>query len=129
MSDSTKHKPKTDREMYGYAPAERYPEVGNGPYEGGHHRPWSDWAGAVVAIALKRGLLTKPSKCLHCEEPGASVLQAHHEDYDKPLDVIWLCQYHHQTLYPSVPPARPWNEENLSPAEYVNKHPTERKTQ
>ena len=39
--------------------------------------------------AVKRGDVVKPE---FCEECGRKVrLTAHHDDYSKPLDVIWLC--------------------------------------
>ena len=31
-----------------------------------------------------------------CEECGAASTQAHHDDYDKPLVVRWLCRTHHR---------------------------------
>lgn len=33
-----------------------------------------------------------PFPCIHC---GAKA-HAHHENYDKPLDVVWLCPLHHK---------------------------------
>lgn len=45
----------------------------------------------AVQKALKVGTITK-SPCEICEEPKA---HAHHEDYSKPLDVMWLCPLHH----------------------------------
>jgi hypothetical protein len=44
---------------------------------------------------LKRGLIEK-QKCNIC---GASESEAHHEDYSKPLVVIWLCREHHLELH------------------------------
>ena len=40
---------------------------------------------------LKRGLLTR-SSCVAC---GSSSSQMHHEDYSRPLDVMWLCRECH----------------------------------
>lgn len=48
-------------------------------------------ANQKVAIAVLSGKLQKQP----CEVCGALVVEAHHEDYDKPLDVHWLCRYHH----------------------------------
>jgi hypothetical protein len=42
--------------------------------------------------AIKNGKLT-PEPCEVC---GKNKTQGHHEDYSKPLDVIWLCVRHHQ---------------------------------
>lgn len=39
---------------------------------------------------LNGDLLKEP--CSRCNDPNA---KAHHEDYSKPLDVIWLCSKHH----------------------------------
>jgi len=46
-------------------------------------------ARAKTARAIKSGLITR--KPCHC----GAVAQAHHEDYSKPLDVVWLCPKHH----------------------------------
>ena len=44
--------------------------------------------------AVKTGKIIKPDYCSGClsEKP----LQAHHEDYSKPLEVMWLCEYCHK---------------------------------
>lgn len=55
----------------------------------------------AVAQALRKGRLTREP----CEACGAvhgvdgAVLHAHHEDYSKPLDVVWLCRRHHRRLH------------------------------
>jgi hypothetical protein len=36
------------------------------------------------------------SPCMVCGDREA---QGHHEDYSKPLDVIWLCRKHHAELH------------------------------
>jgi hypothetical protein len=46
----------------------------------------------AVARAVRRGALVR-QPCSRCNEPKAV---AHHEDYDKPLEVVWLCQPCHK---------------------------------
>lgn len=45
--------------------------------------------------AIKSGKL----KRLPCEICGEIDAEAHHPDYDKPLDVKWLCRKHHMELH------------------------------
>jgi len=42
-----------------------------------------------VAKAVSSGELKRPKNCTRCFKPKP--LQAHHEDYSKPLDVSWYC--------------------------------------
>ena len=46
----------------------------------------------AVARAIKKGDLVR-SPCVRCGEEKSL---AHHEDYDKPLEVMWLCQPCHK---------------------------------
>jgi hypothetical protein len=46
----------------------------------------------AVSKAIKEGVL----KRLPCEKCGETKSIAHHEDYDKPLEVIFLCQPCHK---------------------------------
>lgn len=46
-------------------------------------------ARAYLNVYIKRGKVRR-ERCF-CGEPA----EAHHEDYSKPLDVIWLCRAHH----------------------------------
>ena len=41
----------------------------------------------AVAKAIRNGLLVR-MPCVRC---GKEKTEAHHEDYDKPLEVMWLC--------------------------------------
>lgn len=49
----------------------------------------------LVRKALAAGRLTREP----CAECGSTEAQAHHPDYDKPLEVIWLCQTHHKAIH------------------------------
>jgi hypothetical protein len=48
-------------------------------------------AHAVVNNALRTGALAR-KPCEVCGDPKS---QGHHDDYSKPLDVVWLCPKHH----------------------------------
>ena len=48
-----------------------------------------DRAHCTVKRAIKAGALEPLEYCERCEKPGP--VEAHHEDYGKPLDVVWLC--------------------------------------
>ena len=48
-------------------------------------------AHAAVHKALRDGTLKRGK----CEECGSLRVEAHHDDYDRPLDVRWLCRRHH----------------------------------
>jgi hypothetical protein len=45
----------------------------------------------AVARALKSGKISATS----CHICGSLNVEAHHDDYSKPLDVRWLCAFHH----------------------------------
>lgn len=49
-------------------------------------------AHSSVARAVKNGTLAR-QPCCRC---GAEKTVAHHEDYDKPLEVVWFCQPCHK---------------------------------
>ena len=46
----------------------------------------------AVSRAIKKGVLIR----IPCERCSDLKSLAHHEDYDKPLDVMWLCQPCHK---------------------------------
>lgn len=52
----------------------------------------------AVARAVKAGTLKKKP----CERCGNQKSLAHHEDYDKPLDVMWLCQPCHKVRHAEI---------------------------
>ena len=69
----------------------------------------------AVWKALKSGKLKK--KC--CEVCGAEKVDAHHDRYDEPLSVRWLCRRHHvqlhyygEDMFPTnLPPSAPGKPE------------------
>ncbi len=66
-------------------------------YRGGSVSCYS--AQNVAGKAIAKGVLTR-KPCEACgSDPvaadGRSLIHAHHDDYNKPLDVRWLCQKHH----------------------------------
>jgi len=69
----------------------------------GGKSPGRKRAGHIVEKAILKGVLTRPALCETCKQPGREYrdkrapIQAHHPDYNKPLDVMWLCQdCHHE---------------------------------
>lgn len=54
-----------------------------------------DRARSYAGVYLRRGKLKK-EPCEACESPKS---QMHHEDYSKPLNVIWLCRRCHLALH------------------------------
>lgn len=65
-----------------------------------------DAAYRLVRNAIKRGELVRPSACQRCgcvpapTSDGRAAIQAHHHDYDKPLDVEWICAKCHRAETP-----------------------------
>ena len=46
----------------------------------------------AISNALRDGLIVR-KPCERCSHPKS---EAHHDDYSKPLEVIWLCNKHHR---------------------------------
>lgn len=55
-------------------------------------------AHGAVGNAVAKGILEIPSVCSSCGE-CADKIEAHHEDYSKPLDVVWLCFKCHRSWH------------------------------
>lgn len=59
-----------------------------------------------VAQAVKNGTLVRPEECSVCfavnghGAKGWAKIEAHHPDYSKPLEVIWLCAKCHNKVHP-----------------------------
>ena len=52
-------------------------------------------AHSAVARAIKKGDLVKKP----CDSCGSTLSLAHHDNYEKPLDVRWMCQSCHKKLH------------------------------
>ena len=65
-----------------------------------------DRAYKAVRRALRAGRLQRPEQCQVCGDPasrgsdGRTLLQAHHDDYARPLDVKWCCPTCHRAQTP-----------------------------
>ena len=58
------------------------------------HPHWMKAHNAVQKAKYAGKLQKQP-----CEICGAPYVHAHHGDYSKPLDVIWLCPMHHRWIH------------------------------
>ena len=76
--------------------ADRFPRVANTNH------------GQVIRRLVKRaigsGALVRPETCQDCGKHHAYI-DAHHEDYSKPLAVIWLCKSCHKLRHYRAEPA------------------------
>lgn len=54
----------------------------------------------AVMWALKIGRLIRPEACSLCLK--ACKPDAHHEDWAKKLDVVWLCRRCHRVIHPGM---------------------------
>ncbi len=61
------------------------------------NNPQKVFANNVVNSAIKEKKII-PMPCVYCGKKA----HAHHEDYSKPLDVIWLCPAHHKKRHAEI---------------------------
>lgn len=61
------------------------------------HHPKRRAANILLGNAVRAGRVEK-LPCLICGENA----EAHHPDYDRPLDVVWLCRPHHMQAHALV---------------------------
>ena len=57
--------------------------------------PQKHKARRIVYLAIKSDKLTRQP----CQVCGNPKVEAHHDDYSKPLDVRWLCHKHHREVH------------------------------
>lgn len=73
-------------------PKERQPRFGTG--HSPEERKKRIKARGILNHYLRDNRVQRP-KCEICNE----IAEAHHDDYDKPLDVKWLCRKHHRQYH------------------------------
>ena len=59
--------------------------------------PAQEHAHQVLRSAIRSGRMVRPDECSICHKKCKP--QGHHEDYSKPLDVIWLCRSCHTLVH------------------------------
>jgi hypothetical protein len=57
--------------------------------------PIKSKARQIMSNAITSGRLV-PEPCVVC---GEEKTEGHHEDYSRPLDIIWLCRTHHKEIH------------------------------
>jgi len=57
---------------------------------------WKQRCRAATFKAISDGVLVPVENCQVCGGPNAEI---HHLDYDKPLEVLWLCHHHHRLTH------------------------------
>lgn len=86
------------------ATAQRYQASGKANE---HNRAYTaanpDWkrnhaAHALARAALKRGEIQRGPCCYAHLNECLGVMQMHHDDYTKPLDIRWVCRRHHTLI-------------------------------
>jgi hypothetical protein len=87
-------------------------------------------AHALVSAAVERGDLV-PQPCEVCgkiKHIGVNRMHAHHDDYDKPLDVRWFCSSHHHEAHGKTARHQPRRIEGYNPEKTVFIKPLARTT-
>lgn len=83
-----------------------------------------DAAQNLLETALKQGVVKRRETCEDCGssgrmKDGRSSIQAHHDDYNKPLTVRWLCQPCHHAWHKHNRPTRKGARLELAPVDVI----------
>jgi len=81
-------------------------------------------ANDLLEHAIRTGIVKRKSRCDECGscgvfKDGRSAIQAHHDDYNKPLDVRWLCQECHHEWHKTNTPKRKEAHKELARVDVV----------
>lgn len=69
------------------------------PYRPRTRSAWRSWAARQVAIAVKGGLLARPSACERCGQSSERIEAHHFAGYQRPLTVSWVCRSCHRRAH------------------------------
>ena len=91
-----RHKEKIakHKKLYRATAKERTAEYGK-MYKEKHKKETQ--ARSLFASRVRSGKIIRPDKCSKCGKTRK--VEGHHEDYDKPFEVIWLCKSCHWILH------------------------------
>jgi hypothetical protein len=73
-----------------------------------------------MRTAIGNGTLLKPSKCSLCESEEFQI-DAHHPDYSKPLEVVWVCKPCHGIVHRKIKSHRDRLSEKTAKADAIVK--------
>lgn len=60
---------------------------------------WTTKQKRAARMKVNNGIAAGTVKKMNCVICDSQKSQAHHENYDKPLDLIWLCSRHHADIH------------------------------
>jgi len=91
-------------------------------YRGGESA--DDHAQNLLESAIKQGIIYRKDACEVCGSTakftdGRTAIQAHHCDYNKPLEVMWLCQKCHHEWHKGNSPLRKEVQEEIAQVDLI----------
>lgn len=52
----------------------------------------------AINLEIRKGNIVRPKECSICKSDKYKI-EGHHEDYSKPLEIIWVCTYCHKAIH------------------------------
>ena len=121
MPDGTVNKCKdcTKKRVKAYAASERGKEVDRKRQQKPARKEWMGKHSVLMRekhkgkrscrvkfwTEYKKGTIKK-TPCIECGTEA--LVEAHHSDYNKPYDVMWLCSLHHKEWHRNNKAIQPW---------------------
>jgi hypothetical protein len=56
-------------------------------------------ANNALTCKIRHGKIVRPTTCSMADDSCGGRIEAHHHDYGKPYDVVWVCQHHHRAIH------------------------------